>query len=283
MNGVIEKAVDTAPQTKRKLPPVGKAGEALQQPPVTQQNPMLEIDQLIQPIASQIEALLRPIADAWPWGGDFPGKPEVLAADNVLTDLSMGPDYWAAESRPRPITGSMLEDLRRHLNDALDQIEAANDFDPGQRRLLLLLVREAVAQDQALGRAFGEACLGKRYEPLRALALGAGGKLMTCDTFEVNPSTPLLEAGKSAADMAIWCTHDIETLSNEVILLGDDCDYEGQTSIGAKLRCFGARINSLNSVVMSYLGGDDNLTIGEVNTAYYGGAKPFKPQETTHA
>lgn len=245
--------------------------------------PIQEIDQLLRPIACNISVILRPLVDAWPFGNGFPGQSAIHQADSVLLDLSKDEAEWENDQLQRPITSRMLENLTRHLSEALDQIESADEFGPGQRRLLLLLVREAVAQDKALGRAFGEACLEKRFGSLRDLAQGAGGKPLTRDTFEINPSTPLMDAGKTAANMVLWCTHDIETLSDEVTLLGDDCDYEGATSIGAKLRCFGARINSLNSVVMSYLSREDGLTIGEVNTAYYGGAKPFKAQETTHA
>ncbi|MCT6721770.1 hypothetical protein N4G42_25520, partial [Acidovorax sp. K2F] len=132
----------------------------------------------------------------------------------------------------------MLDDLKHHLHEAVNQIEAAQDFDPGPRRLLMLLLREAVAQDHALGRAFGEA-LAKRYQSLRYLAAGAGGQLATTETMEIASDTPLVNAGKDAANIALWCSYDIETLAAEVTLLGEECDFEGNVGLGAKARCFG--------------------------------------------
>lgn len=244
---------------------------------------MHEIDLLLRPIAVHIGTLLRPIVDAWQWDSEFPGKHALQEADAVLLDLSKGPEFWAEEGLQRPLTGRMLENLHRYLLDALGQIDAATAFDPGQRRLLLLLVREAAAQYTAMSQAFGEACLDHRFGALRDLAKGAGGSPVTGDKFEVTASTPLVKAGKAGSDLTLWCSYDIEHLANELTLLGDEADFEGATGIGAKVRCLGARVRGLNSVIMYYLGGDDDLTIGEATTSYYAGAKSFKPQETTHA
>jgi len=94
--------------------------------------------------------------------------------------------------------------------------------------------------------------------------------------------TPITEAGVAAENLALWCSHDIETLADEVTLLGEEATVEGQTRMGALLRCYGTRIAELNGAIMSVLGGDSVMTMRDLQRAHYRGAKFFKPQEVDH-
>ncbi|MFT4195006.1 hypothetical protein [Ottowia sp.] len=95
---------------------------------------------------------------------------------------------------------------------------------------------------------------------------------------KVTGDTPITEAGKVATNLMAWCTYEIETLAGEVTLLGDECSASGENRIGALLRCYGSRIEALNSALMSFFGNDE-IPVGDVHRELYRGAKPFDPKE----
>ncbi|MGB3069784.1 MAG: hypothetical protein WBC18_14615 [Ottowia sp.] len=95
----------------------------------------------------------------------------------------------------------------------------------------------------------------------------------------ITAETPITEAGVAAENLALWCSHDIKTLADEVTLLGEEATVEGQTRMGALLRCYGTRIAELNGAIMSHLSGDSVMTMRDLQRAHYRGAKFFQPQE----
>ncbi|MDH0423070.1 MULTISPECIES: hypothetical protein [Delftia] len=55
--------------------------------------------------------------------------------------------------------------------------------------------------------------------------------------------------------------------------LGDQITEPEQIQIASLIRCYGARIAKLNSVLMSYLTGDEVITLADTQHALYQGAK----------
>lgn len=93
--------------------------------------------------------------------------------------------------------------------------------------------------------------------------------------------TPITKGGAVARNLVSWCSFDIEYLAGEITLLGEECTAEGQNRLGALLRCYGVRIGSLNSVLMSFLT-DDEISLQHAHRAIYRGAKKFDPKEFAH-
>lgn len=101
----------------------------------------------------------------------------------------------------------------------------------------------------------------------------------TTETTVITGETRITEGGELAANLALWCSHDIETLANEVTLLGEECTASGEGKIGALLRCYGIRIEQLNSAIMSFLSRDSVFTMSDMHHAHIGHAKFFTPEE----
>lgn len=73
--------------------------------------------------------------------------------------------------------------------------------------------------------------------------------------------------------MLIRCSFDIEAAAHAVTALGDRITEPEQIQIASLIRCYGARIVKLNSVLMSYLTRDEVITLADAQHALYQGAK----------
>lgn len=70
--------------------------------------------------------------------------------------------------------------------------------------------------------------------------------------------------------LALQCTWDIEGIARAVNTLADEVGAEGDIAIDALLRCYGMRIATLNSQVMSYLDKDTGVTAEHMHKAIFG-------------
>ena len=55
--------------------------------------------------------------------------------------------------------------------------------------------------------------------------------------------------------------------------MGSEMCIRDRIQIASLIRCYGARIAKLNSVLMSYLTGDEVITLADAQHALYQGAK----------
>ncbi len=76
--------------------------------------------------------------------------------------------------------------------------------------------------------------------------------------------------------LALQCTWDIEGIAGAVNALADEVGAEGEIAIEAMLRCYGMRIATLNSQVMSYLDKDAGVTAEHMHKAIFGRKKQFE-------
>ena len=89
----------------------------------------------------------------------------------------------------------------------------------------------------------------------------------------VTAASPLLGSGHRASELLIRCSFDIEAAAHAVTALGDQITEPEQIQIASLIRCYGARIAKLNSVLMSHLTGDEVITLADTQHALYQGAK----------
>lgn len=82
---------------------------------------------------------------------------------------------------------------------------------------------------------------------------------------------PLILAGKTGHDVALRCVYDIEALADMLINLTDSMPIDSDPQ-PAVVRALGVRVSQLNSVAMSYLSGDECLTLRDAHYAVYHGA-----------
>lgn len=75
--------------------------------------------------------------------------------------------------------------------------------------------------------------------------------------------------------LALQCTWDISKLADAVTLMADEAAADGDVTAEALLRCYGVRIATLNSQVMSYLDNDTGVTAEHMYREIYGSAKAF--------
>ena len=80
--------------------------------------------------------------------------------------------------------------------------------------------------------------------------------------------------------LALQCTWDIEGIARAVNTLADEVGAEGDIATEALLRCYGVRIATLNSQVMSYLDNDIGVTAEHMYKAIFG---RMKQAEGAHA
>ncbi len=76
--------------------------------------------------------------------------------------------------------------------------------------------------------------------------------------------------------LALQCTWDIEGIARAVNTLADEVGAEGDIATEALLRCYGVRIATLNSQVMSYLDNDTGVTAEHMHKAIFGRMKQFE-------
>lgn len=76
--------------------------------------------------------------------------------------------------------------------------------------------------------------------------------------------------------LALQCTWDIEGIAGAVKALADEAGAEGDIATEALLRCYGMRIVTLNSQVMSYLNEDTGVTAEHMHKVIFGKAKQFE-------
>ncbi|WP_284337664.1 hypothetical protein [Comamonas sp. NoAH] len=76
--------------------------------------------------------------------------------------------------------------------------------------------------------------------------------------------------------LALQCTWDISGIAEAVTLMADEAEADGNIAPAALLRCYGMRIATLNSQVMSYLDMDHGVTAEHMHKAIFGNAKSFE-------
>lgn len=80
--------------------------------------------------------------------------------------------------------------------------------------------------------------------------------------------------------LALQCTWDISELAQAVTRMADEAAADGDVAVEALLRCYGVRIATLNSQVMSYLDNDIGVTAEHMYKAIFG---RMKQAEGAHA
>lgn len=80
--------------------------------------------------------------------------------------------------------------------------------------------------------------------------------------------------------LALQCTWDISGLAEAVALMADEAAADGNVTAEALLPCYGVRIATLNSQVMSYLDNDIGVTAEHMYKAIFG---RMKQAEGAHA
>lgn len=79
--------------------------------------------------------------------------------------------------------------------------------------------------------------------------------------------------------LALQCTWDISELAQAVTRMADEAAADGDVAVEALLRCYGVRIATLNSQVMSYLDKDTGVTAEHMHKAIFGRMKQFEVAE----
>lgn len=79
--------------------------------------------------------------------------------------------------------------------------------------------------------------------------------------------------------LALQCTWDISKLADAVTLMADEAAADGNVTAETLLRCYGVRIATLNSQVMSYLDNDTGVTAEHMHKAIFG---RFKSEGVPH-
>lgn len=73
--------------------------------------------------------------------------------------------------------------------------------------------------------------------------------------------------------LALQCTWDIEGIASAVTQMAKEVGAEGDIKTEALLRCYGMRITTLNSQLMSYLGEEKGVTEQHIHKAIFGRLK----------
>ena len=79
--------------------------------------------------------------------------------------------------------------------------------------------------------------------------------------------------------LALQCTWDISELAQAVTRMADDAAADGNVAVEALLRCYGVRIATLNSQVMSYLDKETQVTAEHMHKAIFGRWKELEGAE----
>lgn len=79
--------------------------------------------------------------------------------------------------------------------------------------------------------------------------------------------------------LALQCTWDIEGIASAVTQMAEEVGAEGDIKTEALLRCYGMRIATLNSQVISYLGGEKGVTEQHMHKAIFGRLKELEGAE----
>ncbi|MDZ7863353.1 hypothetical protein [Acidovorax sp.] len=246
---------------------------------------MTEAHHLVAQVADVINAMIIPVSSHWPWG-DFPGRNNFLEADNLLSDLAQNcGDPVAIDATGEKSVARQLLCIDEQLEEALTQLLAAESHDVGQRYTLLLLASRAGEFIDELSEAYAglpgsladlramttyEGLVARREPPphmpsppIRRVE-GSGGP--------ITRDTTTNEAGALGVRSVIACTYDIEAVAHAVILAGDDCDaLHDSLQIGSMLRCYGARLKALNSILMGHFDADQ-ITLKDVHQVMRSGA-----------
>lgn len=99
-----------------------------------------------------------------------------------------------------------------------------------------------------------------------------GASLAPTAQTAISGDTPLAEAGQHATDLLLQCTYEIEPLSK--LLVEKSWLLDGNNLDTAMIvRAAAVRITQLNSVLMTYLGEDEFVTLGEVHFKVYQGTE----------
>lgn len=99
-----------------------------------------------------------------------------------------------------------------------------------------------------------------------------GASLAPAAQTTISGETPLTEAGQHATDLLLQCTYEIEPLSK--LLVEKSWLLDGNNLDTAMIvRAAAVRIKQLNSVLMTYLGEDEFVTLGEVHFKVYQGTE----------
>lgn len=89
---------------------------------------------------------------------------------------------------------------------------------------------------------------------------------------EISRDTPLVDAGQQATDLLLECTYEIEPLTK--LLVERSWQLDGNNLDTAMIvRTAAVRIKQLNSVLLTYLGEDGFVTLGDAHFKVYQGTE----------
>jgi hypothetical protein len=211
-----------------------------------------------------------------------PHLSRALAALNQLPAPGCSP----ASSPHEPVRVdllSLLALISSELEFARDTFQENRLSAAGEAAFVHGLLEHAFEFADRLVGAYIE--LPQSLDDLRFLASFAGAKEagIGINTFgsqadtpsPVTAASPLVRGGQRACELLALCSFDIEAAAHAVTALGDQITEPEQIQIASLIRCYGARIAKLNSVLMSYLTGDEVTTLADAQHALYQGAKPL--------
>lgn len=90
--------------------------------------------------------------------------------------------------------------------------------------------------------------------------------------------TPAHQAGRTGRMLALQCTWDTDGIAAEVLNLSNSIDDYSNITLEGLLRCYGLRIQALNSQLMAYIS-QDGTTAGEMHQAIFHYSRPFRGEE----
>lgn len=209
--------------------------------------------------------------------------PHLSRAFAALNQLP-APGCYPASSPHEPVRVdllSLLALISSELEFARDTFQENRPSAAGEAAFVHGLLEHAFEFADRLFGAYNE--LPHSLDDLRflasfAAAKEAGNGINTFGSQADTPSpvtaaSPLLGSGHRASELLIRCSFDIEAAAHAVTALGDQITEPEQIQIASLIRCYGARIAKLNSVLMRYLTGDEVITVADVQHALYQGAK----------
>ncbi len=133
-------AIASAPVRATKTPAPAKPAAA---PVPAPADSMTEAHHLVAQVADVINAMVIPASSHWPWG-NFPGRENLITADNLLATLAENcGDPVAVEVTGENSIARQMLCIDEQLDEAITQMLAAESHDVGQRYTLLLLASRA--------------------------------------------------------------------------------------------------------------------------------------------
>jgi len=133
-------SIADAPARATKAPARAKPASA---PAPAPADSMTEAHHLVAQVADVINAIIIPASSHWPWG-NFPGRENLITADNLLATLAENcGDPVAIEVTGENSIARQLLCIDEQLDEAITQMLAAENHDVGQRYTLLLLASRA--------------------------------------------------------------------------------------------------------------------------------------------